>query len=156
MGIGHVCNAKKQLAIEVWEGTVSSLEWTDHIHRLSIDPAFPLVRSYVTDLRFASLDTSIDDSKVEQMANIVGATIKQTQSNQIAIAAGKEFVLSKLFERLVVPYFAAAIVFNHLDTACAWLGLDYIEIEQEILCIRNSMRSAPEIDLTSHERRTLG
>ncbi len=107
-----------------WEGLITADEFLAHAQRLLSDPAWPPRNGlHLTDLRYGRLDASLDEATIENMARMYG-THPMIVSVKMAIVANEEFAKASIFEHILLQYRPSVIVFNSLDTACTWLGLD--------------------------------
>ena len=77
------------------------------------------------------MDASIDESVLKQAADLYGAHPKIARV-RAAIAAGDAFAKAGVFERLIAPYRPFVFVFNSLNPACGWLGIDAREPERTL------------------------
>jgi hypothetical protein len=60
--------------------------------------------------------------------------------SKVAFVADAAFEKSSTFRRFMSIYPLSMIVFNDLDTACTWLGIDLHETERMIEEIRHDLK----------------
>lgn len=107
-----------------WEGLITADDFLAHAQRILADPAWPPRKGHhLTDLRFGRLDDSLDEAALQNMARMYG-NHPQINSVKMAIVASEEFSKAAIFEHTLLQYRPSVIVFNSLDTACAWLGIE--------------------------------
>ncbi len=113
-----------------WEGLITADEFLAHAQRLLSDPAWPPRGGlHLTDLRFGRLHDSLDTATIEKMARMYGKH-PMIVSVKMAIVASEEFTKASVFEHILLQYRPSVIVFNSLDTACTWLGIDTCATEK--------------------------
>jgi hypothetical protein len=133
MGIVYRIDKEKGCTVVRWDGVVAADAFLAHVKHLSSDPDWPPPRRlHLTDLHTTSLDVSMDEAIIEKAAEIYGEHRDQIAGMKVAIVAGKSFNKAVLFERAIARYGATAIVFNFLDSACRWLGIDFKEVRQTL------------------------
>jgi hypothetical protein len=116
----------------LWDGTVTADEFLAHAHRLSSDAGWPTHKGlHLSDLRTAVVDASIDEDILGKAAALYGSH-PRIAIVRLAIVAGEAFEKAALFDRLFLRYQPSAIVFNSLDIACAWLGIEVDRAERTL------------------------
>jgi hypothetical protein len=120
----------------LWDGAVTADEFLAHVQRLFSDAEWPPHRRlHLSDLRAASVGTSIDEATLQTAADLYGKHPK-VASLKVAIVAGEAFEKAVIFERFVYRHVPSVIVFNSLNTACVWLGIDAGEAERTLQSLR--------------------
>jgi hypothetical protein len=127
VSISYRIDLERGLTAAVWDGQVTADDFLNHARRIIADPAWPAGEHHLTDLRTATLDSSIDDAVLKRVADLYGKHPK-IPNLRVAVVAGDEFEKAGLFERYIARYRPFLFVFNSLNPACAWLGLDAREI----------------------------
>jgi hypothetical protein len=141
MSIVYHIDKERGLACVVWDGTVTAAEFLGHVQRLISDPEWPPAgKLHLVDLRTASVDDSIDDAVLEQAAELYGQQPKVADV-RAAIVAGGEFLKAGAFERWTLRYPMFVFVFNTLQPACEWLGIDPDEAERLLQRLRESTKA---------------
>src|ERR1041385_1355213 len=132
----------KELAVTfvLWDGLVTADEFLSHVQRLITDAAWlPQKYSHLSDLQTASLAAAIDETVLAKAADLFGKHPKLANLKG-AIIANQEFRKATVFERLISRYEPSVIVFNDLETACTWLGIDVNRVTQTLQSLRSQSR----------------
>jgi hypothetical protein len=124
MGIASEYLEAEDVLIVVWDGLVSPADWEQFVRqRLRDDPNWPSGKRRLADVTTLdpSLLTSADVDVVtglyhDRMENLVGT--------RQAIVATQGWDLARDFERRIDRLGATTVVFNDVESACAWLGTD--------------------------------
>jgi hypothetical protein len=144
MGIKYRIDQKKGITLALWEGLVTAEEFLAHVRRLTSDPDWPPPRRlHFADLRSTSLDASIDEGILETAADLYARRLERLAGMKAAIVAGslQAYTKAVVVERLADRYGASVIVFNGLDTACTWLGVEVEEVEGALQELRAGLTS---------------
>jgi hypothetical protein len=137
MSIRYRINNKIGVTIVVWSGETTAAEFLAHVQRLVDDPRWPPTRRLqLGDMRRATSFARMDDKTLQNAANILGRHLDKIAGSKVAFVADKAFEKSSTFRRFMSIYPLSLIVFNDLDTACTWLGIDLQETERTIAEIR--------------------
>ena len=129
MSILYEIDKQMEATFVVWDRRVSAQDFLNHANRLSSDANWPPpARLHLSDLRRASLDASMHEANLAQAASIYGRQPDKLVNMKVAIVASHEFERAVAFERLMERYGPRVIVFNQLETACSWLGIDVNEV----------------------------
>lgn len=124
MGIVYRIDKEKGISFALWHGVITADEFLTHAQRLLADPDWPAHRAlHLSDLQTAHVDDSVDDAVLEKAASLFGSHPKLSNL-KVAILAQEEFERAVSFERFFLRYRSSMIVFNSLETACIWLGID--------------------------------
>jgi len=144
MSIVYRIDHERGVAFVVWDGVVTADEWLAHVRRLLTDADWPPGgRMHLTDLRTATVDASIDEAVLKQAADLFG-TNPEIENLRVAVVAGDAFVKAGMFERFVRRYRPFVFVFNTLNPACGWLGLDVADAQHALESLRTQARGTPE------------
>lgn len=143
MGIDYLCKPNLKLAIVVWDGSVNWNYWQEHLHRIFSDPAYAPMQMQITDLRFSSIGPTIADDEIHAMRDLLADQRERLSLKKIAIVAGDEWRKLKLAEFVLQTISVNSIVFNDLSTACVWLGVNVVEVGQDIKQLRIKLRQNP-------------
>lgn len=139
MSITYHINAKLGVTISLYDGQVTQAELLAHFRKQMNDPAWPTPgKLQLVDLRSARGD-SITTGMLQEVAELRGCTRQKNAGLKMAIIAGDEFTNSSFFAQLLEKYYIAVIVFNSLDTACTWLGIDPREVDKELADLRRDL-----------------
>lgn len=109
--------------VEFWTGQVTHDELLAHERRHLSDPSVKPGAAVLVDAERAHFGTTSDE--VKELADLYGQAIGRLKVGRMALLVNKE-----TYERALVllkeaeGYGVKVIVFNSLDIACTWLGLD--------------------------------
>jgi len=139
MSIAYRIHKESGFTLVHWDGVVAAADFLAHVQRLSSDADWPPFRRlHISDLRNTSLDASMDHAALEAAAEIYGRHSDKLANLKVAVVADEAFWKAVDFERLISRYGASVTVFNFLDTACKWLGLDADEVGRAVQQLRAS------------------
>ena len=140
MGIAYVCKPNRKLAVVVWDGLVTAEAWREHLQRMLIDPDYAPMQSQITDLRYSSISPTISDDQIRAMVDRIDSQRKNISLSKFAIVAGSEWNKPQQVAVGLQSISITPIVFNDLNTACLWLGVDLLEVDKDIQQIRLELR----------------
>ena len=133
MSIVYRIDEKLGATLVVWTGVVTADEFLAHVGRLSSDAGWPPPeRLHLSDLRVATLDTSLDEATIDEAASLYARHRQKIEKMKVAIVAGTGFEKAVAFERVLERHGATAIVFNFLDSARKWLNIDADETNRAV------------------------
>lgn len=136
MPIGYKVAHGGKLLVEVWTGTITKRDLLAHHELYLNDETILPGRSEFVDITRAS-GPSIGEEELQQFVDAYRSHAPKMVNTNIAIvAAGKGFDQALTYERLSTPHLITVVVFNEIDTACTWLGVNEGEVRvliQEIL-----------------------
>ena len=136
MGIAYSCDKDKGISYEVWEGLITGSDWVAHIRRQVADREWPAGDKSVTDVQMVSSDSSIEKADLEQVMAIYRAQPAKLAQGRAAVVASQEFRSSQLFQIFTSRHGFRLIVFNDLNLACKWLGIDTKDAERSVNLLR--------------------
>jgi hypothetical protein len=124
LGIASDYVETDDVLVIVWDGQVSGAEWKQNVgKRLDDDPAWPRGRRRLIDL--TTLDPSeITTSDIEVVIAVGRERIHHVAGSRQAVVAVLAWDLAQEFARRSTELGATTIVFDRLEPACAWLGVD--------------------------------
>jgi hypothetical protein len=139
MGIAYRRDPESDLALAVWHGPVSCEEWSDQVRRLVAEFDGRPTRRFLTDIRAAGDVSTITDAHIGEMAQLFASALRGTKA-KVAVVAADLFEAAETFEReSTLSGVATTIVFNHLGTACSWLGVDADIVQRRISALRREI-----------------
>lgn len=141
MGITYLCDKPKGVIFTVWDGVVTLDDWLSHVHMVLADPDWLQIRRAIVDMQSVSDTSSVGDEQIDQAAAVVGAMGADLATKRIAVIAADEFRRTSRFESLVKRFGVTMVVFNSLDTACIFLGLDVKDTRQTLEQLRLGLRA---------------
>jgi hypothetical protein len=138
MSIVYAIDHKKGITYVLWEGVIKPGEVQAHIERLHADPEWPPPgRLQLVDLRSLVGGDRTEPEKLKEAAGLFGERPEKIKKMKMAFVASDAFTKSTLFQGFMEAYPISVIVFNGLDTACLWLGINATEAG----CVMDELRS---------------
>jgi hypothetical protein len=139
MPIGYKVAHGGKLIVEVWTKQISKREMLAHNEKSLNDPAILPGRSEFVDLTRAEGPRIGEMELRELIEGYRSHTAKMVDINIAIVATGEQFDQARIFERLTTPHLITVVVFNGVDTACTWLGLDEAEIREHVRDVLRDM-----------------
>ena len=143
MGIDYICKPDLKLAVVAWDGNITWDYWQEHLRRIFSDPAYAPMQMQISDLRFSSISPTISNDEIQAMRDLLADQRERLSLKKIAMVAGDDWRKLKLAEFALHTISINSIVFNDLNTACLWLGVNVVEVGQEIKRLRIKLRQNP-------------
>ena len=147
MSIVYCIDQECGLAVVLWDGRVTGGEFLAHARRLLADTEWPPREGrHFADLRSAIVDQSVDDAVLKEAVDLFGAHPK-VGGVRVAIVAGDAFVQAAVdafietgvFERLVPQQRPLIFVFDSLNPACEWLGVDASDVGRSLQSLKTPL-----------------
>jgi hypothetical protein len=139
MGIAYRYVETASLIVTIWDGEITSAQWTDLALRQVNDPDWSQARRRLTDTRTA--DTS---SITDADAHAISAIYQQANANgravRLAIVAHHGRGIAQQVEHSLNTPGVTAIVFNDIDIATRWLSVDTDDAFATIHDLRRELR----------------
>jgi hypothetical protein len=130
-----------KLVVEVWSGEITRDLLIDHQKRSLSDESIQPGRIELVDVTRAT-GAAIGEKELKEFTDYYREHPDRARSVRIAIvASGDGFDKARIFERLSVPHLITVVVFNEIDTACTWLGVDEAEVRSMIREIQSEPAS---------------
>ena len=123
----------------VWKGVVTAEEWFSKAERLASHPRWPGTPRVLADLLPVTDTSSIQEQEIEHAAGIFARNWKSLRGKKVAVLAKDEFARARYFADLLVRFGFSMVVFNNLDTACLFLGIDVVYAYRELDELRRQM-----------------
>ena len=140
MGILHSFDRARGVIYTVWDGPVTWLEWRQHASAIILEEDWQRSSRFIVDLRSVTDTSSITVEEVEQASALFTANQDVLSRKRGAVIARDEFRNARRFEDLIASSGLSMVVFNSLDTACLFLGLDVTEASLELDRLRMRLR----------------
>ena len=137
MPISYHCDRVKGITYVVWNGHTTIDDWRSTAQKQSQDPEWPAGDIYITDLRNVVLDISEFRSALESISDIYLKSNKLPHGLKHALLARSAFLLADAFQERMSANLIECIVFNDLETACTWLGVNVQEVDVALNRLRN-------------------
>ena len=142
MGIVQHFDPSKGLAFIVWDGSVTAEEWFIAARNLISNPAWIQASRVLADVRSAVDTSTIRDAEIARAVEILSADPSALRSKRLALIARDAFGKARQFAQLISRFGISAVVFNSLDTACLFLGMEAAEAYQVLEGIRRQLNNA--------------
>ena len=147
MGIVYRLDQGRDLAVVLWDGRVMADEFLAHLRRLLADPEWPpLDGRHLTDLRSTIVDASVDDAVLKEAVDLVGAhprvgglRVAIVAMDAFVEAAVNAFIETGVFDRLIPEHRPLIFVFDSLNPACEWLGVDAGNVGRRLQSLRTQL-----------------
>ncbi|MDH3430896.1 MAG: hypothetical protein OEM60_10725 [Gammaproteobacteria bacterium] len=115
--------------LELWTGSVTLDEMMAHKQRLFADSSIKASASVLSDFTRATFSVSPEDvKKLAEMDNEPGG--KSTIGRYAFLVDYGVYDEAQLFAEQVNRHGKSVIVFNSLDLAATWLGMDYATVRE--------------------------
>lgn len=142
MDILNSCDIERSVIFVVWDGEVNWEEWRGLIPRLLADPAWTSISRLIADVQTVTDTSSLGDREMGEVAAIFGSNLSAVAKKHVAVIAREEFSKVKHFGDLISSIGTSMVVFNNLDTACLYLGIDLMETRQRLDELRAALRGS--------------
>jgi hypothetical protein len=139
VGIAYRIDEGLGLVLEVWDGVITVDEWRTHVATILADPGRARCTKFLTDLTTADTSTIADSDRAE-IASIFASDPSNFAGTKTAAIASQEFEPSVRFGRRIEESGLNVIVFNELNGACLWLGLDTTAMRANLREMRTTLR----------------
>jgi len=123
----------------VWDGVVTAEEWFGYAQRLVSHPNWVSISRVLGDLLSVKDTSSIHNREIEHAAGIISANPRALRNKKLAVIARDEFGKARHFEALLMHYGVSSVVFNNLDTACLFLGVDMLHAYRTLDAMRQQL-----------------
>jgi hypothetical protein len=141
MGILHYSDIKKGIIYIVWDGEVTWDDWRKQIQTLLADPAWPVFPRFIADLWTVSDTSTIGYEEIDEAVSIFTSNQTALGNKRGAVVARDVFGKAGRFVKQIARFGTSMVVFNNLDTACLFLGIDLHETHQTLERLRATLRS---------------
>ena len=141
MGIDHCFDRQRGVVFVVWDGPITWDDWREHVNVLLSDPDWPHTPRFIVDLQSVTDTSSIKDHEILEVRQVFTSDPAILAGKRTAVVASEQFRRASRFAELVERFGASSIVFNNLDTACLFLGIDLDEARQTLERLRAELRS---------------
>jgi hypothetical protein len=141
MGIATVYVEADDVLVVVWDGAVSLEEWERGV-RAQLDDASTWRRGRRRLVDLTTCDPSeLETRDVKHIIDVTREKIGSVAGRRQAIVASQAWDLATDFAGRSTQLGATTIVFDRLDSACAWLGADVAAIRPVLAELRAGLRS---------------
>ena len=140
MGILHSSDLIKGTIYIVWDGEVTWDMWRSQMDTLMADPAWSVSTRFIADLWTVSDTSTIGAEEIDQAVGIFASNPSALTKKRGAVVAVEQFGKAGRFVKQVSRFGTATVVFNNLDTACMFLGIDVSDTSHALARLRSQLR----------------
>lgn len=141
MAITHYSDKQKGITVIVWDGKVVWGDWLRHVQDLMVDPHWRSMQRFIADLQSVTDTSTIQEKEFELAAIAIAENREALALKTGAVVASQEFWQAHRFIRLIERFGTSTVVFNTVETACVFLGIDPIDTRHTIEQLRSQLRS---------------
>ena len=138
--IQHI-DQQKNTGFVIWDGEVSAEQWFQYAQKLVAHPAWPTTIRFLADVRTVHDISTIHDPEIERVVEIFSASAGSLTGKKVAIVAREMFGRARRFTNATSRLGVSAVVFNNIDTACLFLGIDATYASQGLQQTREQMQA---------------
>jgi hypothetical protein len=142
MPIGYKVAHGGKLVVKVWTKQVSKTEMLANSQESLSNPAVLPGRVEFVDLTRATAPHINEMELAQLIEGYRSHAAKMVNTNIAIVATGEQFDQARIYERLTTPHMVTVVVFNGVDTACTWLGLDEAEIRELVRDVLEEMSNS--------------
>lgn len=140
MGILHEYDGQRGVLRVVWDTVVTWQDWSRQIEKVTSDLLWRSSQRFLADLRSVTETSTIGPTEVEEAVKAFGADRRSLMRKRGAIIALEEFGRARQFADGIGRFGASVVIFNNLDTACLFPGLDVVETSRLLEGLRRQLR----------------
>lgn len=140
MGILHQYDGQRGVLHIVWDGIVTWRDWSKQIENVTGDPLWRSSQRFLADLRSVTDTSTIGPAEVDEAVKLFSADRDSLTHKRGAIIALQEFGRARRFADLLTRFGSSVVIFNNIDTACLFLGLDVAETNRLLEGLRRQLR----------------
>lgn len=139
MGIAYEYVESDDLLVVVWHGPVSGTEWAAFARqRIADDPSSPTGTRLIADITTVD-PSSLNPKDVETIVTMFQERAHNLAGVKLAIIAADGWPIAVEFEHHIDRLGSTTIVFNDVDGACGWLGVDPSSTRTVIRTLRTGL-----------------
>jgi hypothetical protein len=138
MPVKYVVLNQGTMVVELWTGTISHDEVLAHERRHLSDSSIALGASVLVDATSASFETTPE--AVHEVTDLYRRSGEKLRVGISAVLVNTSaYDRARLYERQATDFGVRVILFNSLDVACVWLGIDVMVASTELKKLRASI-----------------
>jgi hypothetical protein len=120
-----------QLVVEQWTGTLTHDELVAHKKRLSREPSIRAGASVLTDCRRCEIQ--ISPQAIDALSEIDNDPDNNTRVGRYAFLVNRDvYERVQRFSNQIARSGKSALIFNRLEAACQWLGIEPTQVREFI------------------------
>ena len=132
MPVEYVVLNQGMLVLEWWTGRISHDEVLAHERRHLSDPSVMAAASVLVDAVNASFETTPE--MVHEVTDLYRQPLEKLKVRKVALLVNESVHdRARLYERQSMDLGVRAILFNSMDIACTWLGIDVAIVRKELM-----------------------
>lgn len=129
--VEYVVLTQGALVVELWTGTISHDEVLAHERRHLSDSSIARGASVLVDANNASFETTLE--VVHEVTDLYRRFGEELRIRKSALLVNRlAYDRANLYERQASDFGVTVILFNSLDIACTWLGIDVMTVRKEL------------------------
>ena len=140
MGILCELDTTRRTVFIVWDGIVTPEDWYRNVHELLAKPELPSIQRIIVDSHTVTNSSDIGDTEIEIVTGLLQTQIKTMFNKSMAVYADNMFGRAKKAETAISRLGIAIVVFNRLDTACTFLGIQPEKTREMLEGLRLKLR----------------
>jgi len=145
MGIASVYVEPGDLLVIVWDGKVTLAEWEESVRRqLDDEYGWRLGRRRLVDLTTADV-SELESADVKHVVETTATRIRSVAGRRQAVVTAFDWQLANEFAQRSSQIGALTIVFDRLESACAWLGVEATAMLPYLETLRTELRTGDEL-----------
>jgi hypothetical protein len=138
MPVEYVVLNQGALVVELWMGTISHEEVLAHERRHLSDSSIAHGASVLVDANNASFETTPE--AVHEVIDLYRRSGEKLRVGKSALLVNRQaYDRARLYERQATDLGVRVILFNSLNVACTWLGVDVTTVHKELKKLRASI-----------------
>lgn len=142
MGISTRYVESDDVLVIVWDGAVSLGQWEEVARvQLSDESTWRQGRRRLIDLT-TFVPSELNTTDVAHIVALTRARIRSVAGRRQAIVAPSAWDLAREFAHQSEQLGATTIVFDRIDPACAWLGIDPASVHPVLVELRAALRAS--------------
>ncbi|HEV7525210.1 MAG TPA: hypothetical protein VGP92_09595 [Acidimicrobiia bacterium] len=126
--------------MSVWDGSISPAVWAEAATKQVALAVTPWGSRRLTDARTAE-SSGITTEDVEAICALFGRADVDISRVRLAIVANQGWAIAQQVEAGMRKHGVTTLVFNDVDTACVWLGVDPAPTHATIADLRRELRT---------------
>ena len=135
MPVEYVVLNQGALVVELWMGTISHDEVLAHERRHLSDSSITRGASVLVNAASASFETMPE--AVHEVTDLYRRSGEKLRVGKSAVLVNESaYDRARLYERQATDLGVRVILFNSLDVACTWLGIDVTTVRKELEKLR--------------------
>ena len=129
------------LLVVVWDGEVTLAEWEESVRgQLDADLDWRHGRRRLVDLTTADL-SALESADVKHVVETTVPQVRSVAGRRQAIVSTADAELANQFAQRSTKIGALTVVFDRLESACEWLGVDAVAMRPYLETLREELQT---------------